>query len=86
MRRGAVVKSTQDYAILLRRGSVVVDADPKTMRCEKQPCNMEILATTQDIAAMRSRIGFCSIVLLLKRGGMLMNLKRCICSIVKRDY
>jgi len=47
---------------------------------------MEMLATTQDIAAMRSRIGFCGIVLLLKRGGMLMNLERCICSIVKRDY
>ena len=66
----------RDHAISQRRACVLVGVDPKTVRRERPPDNLEIRTAMQEIAAVRRRFGYRRIGLLLERRGMLMNPKK----------
>lgn len=59
-----------------RRACVLVDVDPKTVRRERPPENLEIRKAMQDIAALSRRFGCRRIRLPLERRGMHMNPKK----------
>lgn len=66
----------RDHAISQRRTCVLVGVDPKTVRRERLPDNLDIRTAMQEIAALRRRFCYRRIGLLLERRGMLMNPKK----------
>lgn len=71
-----MLRAVRDHDISQRRACVLVGVDPKTVRRERPPDNLEIRTTMQEIAAVRRRFGYRRIGLLLERRGMLMNPKK----------
>lgn len=66
----------RDHDISQRRACVLIGVDPKTVRRERPPDNLEIREAMQEIAAVRRRFGYRRIGLMLERRGMLMNPKK----------
>ena len=71
-----MLRAVRDHDISQRRACVLVGVDPKTVRRERPPDNLEIRTAMQEIAAVRRRFGYRRIGLLLERRGMLMNPKK----------
>ena len=71
-----MLRALRDQDISQRRACVLVGVDPKTVRRERPPDNLEIRTAMQEIAAVRRRFGYRRIGLLLERRGMLMNPKK----------
>jgi putative transposase len=71
-----VLRAVRDHGISQRRACVLIGVDPKTVRRERPPDNLEIRKAMQEIATVRRRFGYRRIGLLLERRGMLMNPKK----------
>lgn len=74
-RLNAALKTMRDD-ISYRHACDPVGVDPKTVRRERPPDNLEVRKAMQEIAALRRRFGYRRIGLLLERRGMLMNPKK----------
>lgn len=71
-----MLRAMRDHDISQRRACVLIGVDPKTVRRERPPDNLEIREAMQEIAAVRRRFGYRRIGLMLERRGMLMNPKK----------
>lgn len=76
MKRDAAVGVIEIYAISQRRACRLVSVDPKTVRREATPDNPQVRARTREIAAVRRRLGYWRIGLMLEREGITMNHKK----------
>ena len=66
----------RDHDISQRRACRLVGVDPKTVRRERPPDNLEIREEMKAVAAKRRRFGYRRIGVMLERKGMTMNHKK----------
>ena len=65
-----------DHNISQRRAYRLVGVDPKTVRRDQPPDNLEVREEMKAIASKRRRFGYRRIGVLLERKGMIMNHKK----------
>ena len=75
-RREAVLLAMRDHLISQRRASEPTGVDPKTVRWEHPPDDLEIRLWVNKIAEKRRRFGHRRICVMLERAGMEMNEKK----------
>ena len=75
-RPDVVLRALRDHPISQRRVCVLIGVDPKTVRREHPPDNLEIRLEMNKIAEKRRRFGYRRIGVLLERVGMVMNEKK----------